>query len=155
MLTIGIPGRKEIVLSHVILDYNGTIALDGIIIESIRERLKHLHKYVDIHVITADTHGSAAEQCAQMPVEIKTFPVADVGIIKAEEARKLNGGVACVGNGYNDILMSDVCDLSICVIGQEGCCGRLPSHGDIITTSIESALDILLNPQRIRATLRN
>ena len=33
MLTIKIPGREEMTLSHLILDYNGTIAEDGLIIE--------------------------------------------------------------------------------------------------------------------------
>ncbi len=155
MLTIDIPGRKPLTLSHLILDYNGTIALDGEIIETIRPRLESLSRNLEICVITADTHGTAAEKCEGLPVTVKTFPVAQVGKIKAEEAGKLSGGVVCIGNGFNDILMSDVSDLSICVIGQEGCCGQLMGHCDIITTSIESALDLLLKPQRIRATLRS
>jgi len=50
--------------------------------------------------------------------------------------------------------MSDVCQFSICVIGKEGCCGALLQHCDILVTSIEDALDLLLKPQRLRATLR-
>lgn len=154
MLTIQIPGREEMTLNHLILDYNGTIAQDGDVIDSIRTRLETLSKDLSICVITADTHGTAARKCAGLPLQVLTFPTTEVGRIKAEEARKLTGGVACIGNGYNDIPMSDVCALSICVIGREGCCGALLGHVDVVVTSIEDALDLLLKPGRLRATLR-
>ena len=154
MLKINIPGREELTLSHLILDYNGTIAEDGEIIESIRPRLAELAKSLKIYVITADTHGTAAKKCEGLPLQVLTFPTTQVGDIKAGEAKKLDGGVITIGNGFNDIQMSDAADLSICVIGREGCCGALLAHCDIVVTSIEDALDLLLIPGRIRATLR-
>lgn len=154
MLKVKIPGREEMVLNHLILDYNGTIAEDGDVIEGIAERLKQLREFLTICVITADTHGTAAQCCAQLPLEVKTFPTVEVGAIKAEEARKLSGGVVCIGNGFNDIQMSDASDLSICVIGREGCCGALIQHCDIVVTSIHDALDLLIKTDRLRATLR-
>ena len=154
MLKIKIPGRKELVLSHLILDYNGTIAEDGEIIGSIRPRLEELAGCLSIYVITADTHGTAAEKCRGLPLEVLTFPTTEVGAIKAREAMKLSGGVVTIGNGFNDIPMSDAADLSICVIGREGCCGALLAHTDIVVTSIDDALDLLLKNGRIRATLR-
>ena len=154
MLTVSIPGREDLCLSHLVLDYNGTIALDGQIIQSIRPRLEQLSKQLEICVITADTHGTAAENCAGLPLQVLAFPTEQVSAIKAEQAAKLEGGVVCIGNGYNDILMSHVCRLSICVIGREGCCGALLQHCDIVVTSIEDALDLLLKPHRLRATLR-
>ena len=62
MLCIKIPGREELSLNHLILDYNGTIAEDGEIIEGIRPRLAELAKELSIYVITADTHGTAAKK---------------------------------------------------------------------------------------------
>ena len=154
MLTVNIPGREALTLSHLILDYNGTIAEDGFIIEGIHSRLEVLKDKLSICVITADTHGTAKVRCEGLPVEVLTFPTTEVGAIKAAETKKLIGGVVCIGNGFNDIPMSDVCDLSICVIGREGCCGALLSHCDIIVTSIEDALDLLIRSDRLRATLR-
>ena len=52
------------------------------------------------------------------------------------------------------IQMSDAADLSICVIGKEGCCGALLMHCDVVVTSIDDALDLLLKTGRLRATLR-
>ena len=154
MLKIQIPGREELSLSHLILDYNGTIAEDGEIIGSIRPRLAELSKDLSIYVITADTHGTAAKKCEGLPLQVLTFPTTQVGAIKAEEARKLEGGIITIGNGFNDIQMSDGADLSICVIGREGCCGALLAHCDVVVTSIDDALDLLLKTGRLRATLR-
>jgi len=154
MLTIQIPGREAFSISHLILDYNGTIALDGEIIPEIAPRLEALAKDLSVYVITADTHGTAARKCQGLPLQVLTFPTTQVGRIKAEKARELTGGVACIGNGFNDIQMADACDLSICVMGKEGCCSSLISHTDITVTSIEDALDLLLRPARLRATLR-
>ena len=154
MLNIQIPGREELLLHHLVLDYNGTIAEDGNIIEGIRPRLAELAKDLSIYVITADTHGTAAKKCEGLPLQVLTFPTTEVGKIKAEEVTKLEGGVITIGNGFNDIQMSDAADLSICVIGKEGCCGALLAHSDVVVTSIEDALDLLLKTGRLRATLR-
>ena len=154
MIRIQIPGRQELTLSHLVLDYNGTIAQDGNIIDGIRPKLAALAADLQICVITADTHGTAAQKCEDLPLKVLTFPTIEVGTIKAEEIRKLHGGVAAIGNGFNDILMSDAADLSIAVIGPEGCCGPLLAHADVGVTSIEAALDLLLIPGRLRATLR-
>ena len=154
MLTVEIPGRAPLTLNHLVLDYNGTIAEDGIVIGGIAERLEELKNLLSICVITADTHGTAAKCCEGLPLEVLTYPTVEVGTIKAEQVKALSGGVVCIGNGYNDILMSDAADLSIAVIGKEGCCGALLQHADVVVTDILDALDLLLKQGRLRATLR-
>ena len=59
-----------------------------------------------------------------------------------------------MGNGFNDLLMAEACALSVCVIGREGCCGALLGKSDVVVTSIADGLDLLLKPDRLRATLR-
>ena len=154
MLQVKIPGREVLELNHLVLDYNGTIAEDGYIIEEIRPRLEKLQEFLKIYVITADTHGTAASRCSGLPLQVLTFPTVEVGAIKAEEVRKLSGGAVCIGNGFNDIQMFDASELSICVIGKEGCCGALIAHADVVVTSICDGLDLLLKTDRLRATLR-
>ena len=154
MLTIPIPGREPLSLQHLILDYNGTIAEDGCLIPGVVSRLEELSRVLSISVITADTHGTAARQCAGLPVQVLTYPTTQVGAIKAERVRELEGGVVCIGNGFNDMAMCDAADLSICVVGREGCCAALLLHGDVVVTSIADGLDLLRKPDRLRATLR-
>ena len=154
MLTISIPGRGDLVLRHLLLDFNGTIAEDGRLAEGVAQRLEALSASLAIYVVTADTHGTAAAACAGLPVEVLTYPTTDVGAIKRQVAERLGDGVACMGNGYNDLQMAEACALSVCILGREGCCGALLGKSDVVVTSITDGLDLLLKPDRLLATLR-
>jgi hypothetical protein len=59
MVRLDIPGNDTILIEHVVLDFNGTLALDGILIPGVAERLVELSRLVTIPVITADTNGTA------------------------------------------------------------------------------------------------
>lgn len=147
-MRIEIPGYKTMDLKYLILDYNGTIAKDGIIPESVKERLKKLSGIYEIYVLTADTHGTARKICEGLPLKIQTFP----GNAAAEEKRKIIeqlGGKRCiaVGNGRNDLPMCRIAELSVGIIEAEGAYGRLIANVDICTRSIEEALDVLAMPK--------
>lgn len=155
MLHIEIPDYKTLELKSLVIDYNGTIAVDGEISEEVKERLEELSEKLDIYVLTADTYGTAAQNCKGLPVKIQTFP--NDGALQAKQVvvEKL-GAESCVsiGNGRNDKLMCRVSALSIAVLEQEGMCGRLLGESDVIVRCAEDALDLLLNPMRLIATLR-
>lgn len=74
MLSIPIPGRSTLQLQHVVLDYNGTIALDGELIPGVEDRLARLAAAVTIHILTADTHGTVRAKCGHLNARIQTFP---------------------------------------------------------------------------------
>ena len=63
MIRLEIPGMEPLEIEHLVLDYNGTMAVNGIIIAGVMERLEKLSVLLDIHVLTADTYGSVHEQC--------------------------------------------------------------------------------------------
>lgn len=155
MLKIEIPNYKTLELEHLVLDYNGTIALDGEIRDSVRERLITLSKMLDIYVLTADTHGTAKKMCEGLPLKIQTFPTDGALDEKLAVVEGL-GEDKCIaiGNGRNDKLMCRASALAIAVMEQEGMCGRLLGEADVCTRSIEDALDLLLRPKRLIATLR-
>ena len=67
----------------------------------------------------------------------------------------LGKNTAAFGNGFNDIQMFDKAVLSIATIEKEGMCSKLISHSDIVVYSILDAFDLLLNANRLKATLRN
>lgn len=155
MLSIDIPDYKTLELEHLVLDYNGTIAVDGEISGKVKEQLRALSESLAIHVLTADTHGTAVEKCAGLPLNIRTFP--DDGALKAKQAvvEEL-GAEKCVsiGNGRNDKLMCRDSALSVAVLGREGMSSRILGEVDVVTGSIEDALDLLIYPKRLIATLR-
>lgn len=62
-MIIDIPGYKILNLNTLLLDYNGTIAIDGMIPDSVKERLYKLAGEFKIFVLTADTHGTDGKQC--------------------------------------------------------------------------------------------
>ena len=154
-MKIDIPDYKELDLKYLVLDYNGTIAVDGEISESIKERLRILSEQLEIYVLTADTHGTAKEKCEGLPLVIKTFP--DQNALKGKEDIVQELGLdACVaiGNGRNDRLMLRDSRLSIAVIAEEGMCSALLRESDVFARSMEEALDLLIHPKRLVATLR-
>lgn len=155
MLTIEIPGRDSLLLEHLLLDYNGTIATDGHLLEGVAERLARLAETVQIHILTADTFGTVTAQCQGLPAVVKTFPAAGAALWKAQIAHNLSGGIAAVGNGYNDAQMYDAADLAIQVLGEEGCCVQALAYADILVRNVQDALDLLLKPGRLKATLRS
>lgn len=155
MIYIEIPGRKPLTISHIVLDYNGTIAVDGILIEGVKEQLLQLKKAVDIHVLTADTYGSVKKQCEPLGIDVKTFPREGAAACKKEIVKSLSGEKVCIGNGFNDIEMFDEADLSVAVVNAEGMCAQLIAHADVFTISMQDALNLFLKPDRLKATLRS
>ena len=57
MLQIDIPGLGSLQLKHMICDYNGTLAVDGRLIDGVAERLEVLGCKLAMHVVTGDTFG--------------------------------------------------------------------------------------------------
>jgi P-type E1-E2 ATPase len=152
---IEIPGYLSLDLKYLLLDYNGTIAVDGVIPEQVKEKIREAAKLLDIYVLTADTHGTAAEMCAGLPLTIKTFPKDNAMDEKFAILTSLGTqNCVAVGNGRNDVPMCSAAALSIAVLGTEGAYGKLISQSDICVSSIEDGLDLLLNPKRLIATLR-
>lgn len=153
-LTFDIPGAKTLEIEHVLLDYNGTIAEDGLLIPGVAERLRDLAQLASVSVLTADTCGTVKKQCEGLPVQVRVFDNDHASSCKAEVARACKP-CACVGNGANDIEMFDEAALSIAVVGTEGAAGALLSHASVVVTSPLDALDLLLKANRLRATLRH
>lgn len=154
-MNIQIPGYKTLAITNLILDYNGTIALDGMIPEDVKAAICRLSHEFSIYVLTADTHGTAKEICSGLPLTIMTFPGDSAMESKRSIVRSL-GADRCVsiGNGRNDCLMCKESALSIAVIGKEGACSALVASTDICTGSILDALALLEKPKRLIATLR-
>jgi soluble P-type ATPase len=156
MLTIDIPGRDILEIKNLVFDYNGTLATDGIISQETKNKLAELQKLVNIYILTADTYGTVTENCDFLGVRIEKFPNEHAGKEKARIVEGLNKEhTICLGNGFNDLLMAQKCALFICVLGEEGCNGKLVALADVVVTSIDDALNLLLKPKRLVSTLRN
>lgn len=155
MIEIPIPGRETLRLAFLVLDYNGTLARDGRILEGVKERLQALSDSLEIHVLTADTFGSAQAELAGTPCRLFVIPRENQVQAKASYVESLGFDRAvCIGNGRNDRLMLEQAALGIAVILQEGAFPGTVSAADVVTHGILDALDLLLFPLRLTATLR-
>lgn len=156
MISIDIPGKGKMQIENLVLDFNGTIAYDGNIKDGIREKIKALNeKEISIYILTADTYHQAKEQCIDLPVELQIFDQDNAAISKREIFNKIDSQYTMtIGNGNNDVELFEESVLSIAVVGDEGCAVKAIFAADIITNNIIDAIDLLLNPQRIKATLR-
>lgn len=155
MLLIEIPGDTRLALEHLVLDYNGTIAHDGKLIPGVAERLAALQDRLTIHVLTADTFGTVAQELAEVPVSLVVIPPGDQAEAKLSYVQDLGPErCVCIGNGRNDRLMLAAAALGVAVIGGEGAAGSTLQAAAVITRDITAALDLLRQPQRLAATLR-
>ena len=156
MIDIHIPGFKQMVLEHLVLDFNGTLACDGILAEGVRDLLVSLSRDLEIHVVTADTHGNAAAACDGLPCRMVVLPEGEQDAAKLDYVRTLGAGrVVCIGNGRNDRLMVGEAAVGIAIIGGEGASAETVRNADVVCRSAREALSLLVNPRRLVATLRS
>ncbi len=155
MLEIAIPGAETLRLDYLVADFNGTLAADGILLPGVAEALWQLAEPLDIHVVTADTHGRARDTLAGLPCELVVLANGSQDLAKGRYVESL-GTARCVafGNGRNDRLMLAAAGLGIAVIGPEGAAVEALLAAKIAVSDVGAALGLLLNPARLAATLR-
>ena len=151
-LTVAVPGAATLGLRHLLLDFNGTLAYDGALIDGVAERLIALSATLDIEVLTGDTYGTVEHALAGLPVR---HTVVVSGADKAARTRALvASGVAAVGNGRNDADMLGLATLGVAVLGPEGAHAQALTAAQIVVPDIRAVLDLFLHPQRLVAALR-
>ena len=125
MIEISIPGRGKLQCKYLVLDYNGTLAVDGRLIDGVKETLQYLSDNLEIHVLTADTFGKARSGLTGIDCKLSILPIDRQDIGKREYVTDLGAEFSvCIGNGRNDRLMLKEASLGIAVIQGE----RLRKH---------------------------
>ncbi len=155
MIRVEIPGLGSLSFYYLVLDLNGTLTLDGNLIPGVRERLENLAGSLDIHILTADTLGGAAEIDRDLPVTLKTVSEKDQVEEKRAYVRHLPRRSIAVGNGRNDTGMLADAALGIAVLGPEGVSPGALQAADVVVNDINDGLDLLIYPDRLKATLRS
>jgi soluble P-type ATPase len=155
MLNIDIPGYREIEAEHLVLDYNGTLAIDGKLIEGVKPLLEIISRQLNIHILTADTFGTSKNELVGVPCQLEILKPESQDVQKEQYVLALGKErVIAVGNGQNDALMLHEASLGILVIQHEGAFLKLAGDCEIVCIAITDALSLLLNPLRMVATLR-
>ncbi|GCE11644.1 HAD family hydrolase [Tengunoibacter tsumagoiensis] len=152
-IKLAIPQRESIELQHAVFDINGTLAIDGVAIPGVSERLKTLSEQLSIHLISSGTHGNLKEleQALGFPIQ---------NIVKGDEkmryVQQLGASkVIAFGNGVNDNGMLRLAVIGIAVLDSEGTAMRAIQAADVFVNGPINAIDLLLKPKRLIATLRD
>lgn len=155
MIELNIPGRGILRLEHLVSDVNGTLAVDGQIIEGLTRSLRSLRDRLTVHLLTADTHGRQHLIDQQLGLRAVRIRPGNEGEQKAAYVRQLGiEGVVAIGQGANDAAMLQAAGLGICVLSKEGTALATIQAADIVVPDIYAALELLEKPIRIVATLR-
>ena len=155
MQTITIPDFGTLTLATIVCDYNGTLAVDGVLLPGVKEAINKITD-IDIHVITADTFGVVEEQLKGCTCHVTIAPLEDQAQWKLEYIKKLNPKTTvCIGNGRNDRLMLKEAALGIALVQREGASVEAMLAADIVCTSALHALEYFSNHKRLIATLRS
>lgn len=157
MIAVTMPDGRELVYEHVVFDYNGTLAEDGVTSISVKELLQELATRVHVAVITADTFGVVNEQLREVKgIEVIVIGSNADGNEKARYVQEWGAEkTVVIGNGVNDQPMFFIGGLKIAVLGPEGVSSGVLAASTIVVKSPEDAIRLLLNPKRLIATLRH
>ena len=155
MIQFSIPGLGEYNLEHLVMDVNGTLAVDGQLIDGVAAKISLLREQLTIHLLTADTHGRQAGIDQQLGLSAVRIRPGGEAQQKAEYVRRLGSEkVAAIGQGANDAEMLAAAHLGLCVMSAEGVAREALLASDLVVPTILVALELLEKPLRIVATLR-
>jgi P-type E1-E2 ATPase len=155
MIQFNVPGLGEYQLEHLVMDVNGTLAVDGVLIEGVALKLSTLQGLVRIHLLTADTHGKQYLIDQQLGLTAVRIQPGGEALQKADYVHRLGrDAVVAIGQGANDAEMLKAARLGICVLSLEGVARDTLLACDLLAPTILSALELLEKPARIIASLR-
>ncbi len=156
MIEVEIPDFENIRLQSLVMDFNGTLAEDGQLIEGVASRLRAVSKLLSLYVITADTFGTVNAQLQDLPVSVVILKNRENQAVEKMAFIRHLGTVktAAIGNGRNDRQMLAEARIGVAVILREGASPETVAAADIVSCDICGALELFLNPMRLKATLR-
>lgn len=155
MISIDIPGFGTLNLEYAVMDVNGTLTVDGKLIQGVPDAFQELGKKLTLYLLTADTLGKQAGINQILNTTAALVSKGDEVRQKAAFIRELGAAkVAAIGQGANDAGMLQEASLGICVLSPEGTARESLLQADIVVPDILSAFELLQNPLRLKASLR-
>jgi len=152
MIRIDIPLRGIVELQHAVFDVNGTLAVDGKPIPGVTDRLKALGEHLSLHVLTAGTHGNIAELERVLGFPLHMIRIGEEKVHYVEQLGPAS--VIAFGNGMNDVGMLRLAAIGVAVLAGEGVSIDALQAADVLVLGPVEAIDLVLNPKRLVATLR-
>lgn len=142
-------------LEYLVCDINGTLTMDGKLLPGVGLALDAVKSILDVHLLTADTLRRADDIAFSLGVRLQKISPGSEALNKADYISELGAEqTVAIGQGANDAQMLNEAALGICVLGPEGTSLKTLMSAELVVPDIVSALELLHNPMRIAATLR-
>lgn len=155
MIIIQRPGQTNLEIEFILIDLEGTLAIDGRVHPKTKDKINLLSRKLKFYIFTTGERARAEERLRKVKAEIISLSGENISKQKLDLLHQLgHEKVAAIGNGADDAQMIDKAGFGICVIGKEAAAGETLRRADLIVTDILDALDFLLKPLRQKATLR-
>jgi P-type E1-E2 ATPase len=151
-IELEIPGRGRLEIEHLMLDVNGTLTDRGRLLDDVASALERLQGRLDPLLVSADTFGTLDEIGRDLGVRTRLVRTGDEKRRLVEELGA--GGTTVIGNGTNDAPALEAAALGIAVLGPEGTSADAVRAADVLCRSVVEALELLLDPKTLAATLR-
>jgi len=158
---VDIPGLGRRDFRILASDFTGTLSRAGRLTPGVRPALAALAKQLDIYVVTADTFGTVRQALARLPLEIHCLsgPGGNHDRQKRAFVRAFDlRSVVALGNGHLDTLFLQAVrragGLAIAIDNGEGCALDAILSANLFISGAANALNLLLDPRRLIATLR-
>jgi soluble P-type ATPase len=154
MIPIERPGLDPLEIEFVLLDFDGTLAIDRRVHPKAKDKINLLSKRTNLYVLTTQKKELIEERLRKVKAEIIYLAEGDSSRRKLDLLRQLGPSrCAAIGNGMDDAAMIEEAGIGICIIGKEGTSGEAMNNADLVFTDILDALDFLLKPLHQKATL--
>lgn len=155
MIEFQVPGMGKVEIKNVVLDLNGTLSMNGAIPRDVERKIRQLSRMVNVFIMSSDTRGNLKELAERLGVDYRRVSSSPESVAKEKFVEELGSeNTIAVGNGKNDELMLKKAKLGIAVIGEEGACSSTILNADVIVINPIHALELIMDPQKIVATLR-
>jgi P-type E1-E2 ATPase len=151
-IELEIPGRGRLEIEHLMLDVNGTLTDRGRLLDGVASALERLQGRLEPLLVSADTFGTLDEIGRDLGVSTRAVTTGDEKRRLVEELGA--GRTTVIGNGTNDVLALEAAALGIAVLGPEGTSVEAARAADVLCRSVVEALELLLDPRALAATLR-
>ena len=152
MIRLDIPQWGVIELHHAVFDVNGTLAVDGKPLPEVADRLQALGEQLSLHALTAGTHGNIAELERALSLPLHRIATGEEKLHYVEHLGPAH--VVAFGNGRNDMAMLRLAAIGVAVLAGEGVAISALQAADVLALGPLDAIELVLHPKRLVATLR-
>jgi len=154
MISIQRPGQKSLEIEFILIDFEGTLAMDGRVHPKAKDKINLLSKKARVFILTKGEREKVEERLKNVKAEVLFLREGEASRNKLDLLRRLGPEkTVAIGNGIDDAAMIEEAGLGICVIGKEAAAGETLRRAHLVVTHLLDALDFLLKPLRQIATL--